>query len=165
MDNGAHFWSTIRFDGIGIIPEIEAIDVFVVEPEAGVMRMVYTFAGARFEREAASDDGAFGGAERVKDRFFKSGGPDVGGEGLAVNGDVHSASLFVDSDGDAIWRMGTGGDERRQKHRHCNEQERYACGEDAHVQLWPPMTTKSSLALRMGRDKCHAGDDWLLRRR
>ena len=38
-------------------------------------------------------------------------------------------------------------------------------GEDAHVQLWPPMTTKSFPALRMGRDKCHAGGDWLLHRR
>src|SRR5712691_9098904 len=102
MKNGAHFGRVFRLDGVGIIPEIDAIDVFIVEPKAGVMRMIDAFAGALLERKAASDDGAFGGAQRIENRFFERGGPDIGSEWLATDCDVDAACLFVDRDGDAV---------------------------------------------------------------
>ena len=85
MNDGAHLGRVFRLDGIGIIPEIDAIDIFVVKPEAGVMGMIDAFTGALLEWEAASDDGAFGRPERIEDGLFERGGPDVRGEGLAVN--------------------------------------------------------------------------------
>ena len=53
MEDGAVFGTVLRFDGIGVIPEVEAVGVAVVEPEAGVVRMVGAFAGTRIERIAA----------------------------------------------------------------------------------------------------------------
>src|SRR5258708_22202700 len=102
MENRGNIGSIFGLDGVGIVPEIDAIDVFIVEPKAGVVRMIDALAGALLEREAASDDGAVGGAERIKNGFFKRGGPDVGSEGLAIDGDVDAASLFVDGDGDVV---------------------------------------------------------------
>src|SRR5216683_7655056 len=102
MKNRAHFGSIFQFDGVGIVPEIDAIDVFIVEPKAGVVRMIDALAGVLLERKAASDDGAVGGAQRIENGFFKRGGPDIGSERLAIDGDVDAASLFVDGDGDVV---------------------------------------------------------------
>src|SRR5882724_12118014 len=102
MENGAHLWSVFRFDGVGIVPEIDAVDAFIVEPKAGVVRVIDAFACALLEREAASDDSAFGGAQRIENGFFERRGPDVGGKGLAINGDVDAAGFFVDGDDDAV---------------------------------------------------------------
>ena len=70
LDDSAHLWSVFGFDGLGIVPEVQAVDIFVVEPQAGVVRVVDAFAGALLKRKAACDDGAFGRAERIEDRFF-----------------------------------------------------------------------------------------------
>jgi hypothetical protein len=67
MTDVAHFRGVLGLDGFGVVPEIEAVNVAVVEPQAGVVRVVDTLAGARLEREAAGDDCAFGGAERIKE--------------------------------------------------------------------------------------------------
>src|SRR5260370_21409251 len=102
MENRAHFGRIFGFDGVGIVPEIDAIDVFIVEPKAGMMRVIDALARALLEREAASDDGAFGGAQWIGNGLFKRGGPDIASEGLDINGDVDAASLFVDGDDDAV---------------------------------------------------------------
>src|SRR6266850_617959 len=102
MNDGAHLGGIFRLDGVGIVPEIDAVDVFIVEPKSGVMRMIDAFAGALFEGEATSDNGSFGAAQGIENGFFQRSGPDIGGEGLAVNGDIHTAGLFVDGDGDAV---------------------------------------------------------------
>ena len=111
MNDGAHLRRVFRLDGVGIIPEVDAVDVFVVEPEAGMMGMIDAFAGALLEREAASDYGAFGGAEWIEDGFFERSGPDVRSERLAVDGDVDAAGLFVDVNGDSVGGAGAGGRE------------------------------------------------------
>ncbi len=54
MKNGAHFGAVLRLNGIGVIPEIEAVGIAVVKPQAGVVRMVDAFAGKRIQRIAAS---------------------------------------------------------------------------------------------------------------
>ena len=125
MEDGAHLRRVFRLDGVGIVPEIDAIYVFIVEPETGVMGMIYAFARALFEREAASDDGAFGGAEGVENRFFERGGPNIGGERLTVDGDIDAASLLVDGNGDAVRRMGSCGGERHENRSYRDEHERY----------------------------------------
>src|SRR5207245_744928 len=127
MEDGAHLGGVFRLDGVGIIPEIDAIDIFVVEPKAGVMGMIDAFAGALLKREAASNDGAFGGAERIENRFFERGRPDVGGEGLAIDGDVDAANLFVDGDGDAVGGTWASADKRHENRRDRDEHERYNC--------------------------------------
>jgi len=57
------------------------------------MGMIDALTGALLEREAARTDGAFGGAERIEDRFLERGGPNVGGEGLAVDGRFRRGEL------------------------------------------------------------------------
>src|SRR5260370_39488926 len=102
MENRAHLGRIFGLDGVGIVPEIDAIDVFIVEPKTGVVRMIDALAGALIEREAASDDGAFGGAQWIENGFFQGGRPDGGSEWLAIDGDVDAVSLFVDGDGDGV---------------------------------------------------------------
>src|ERR1700730_18184936 len=132
MENGAHLWGIFRFDGVGIVPEIDAVDTLVVEPKAGVMRMIDAFAGALLERKAASDDGAFGGAQRIENGFSQGGRPDVGSEGLAIDEDVDAASVLVCNDGDSFGWIWTCGDERSQKHNRREEKERRGSNENAH---------------------------------
>ncbi len=132
MENGAHLGGVFRLDGVGIVPEIDAIYIFVVKPKAGVMGMIDAFAGALVEREAASDDGSFGGTERIEDWFLERGGPDVGSERLAVNGNVDPASLLVDGHGNAVGRMRARGGERDEKRRHGYEDEGCTGNENAH---------------------------------
>src|SRR5260370_33985212 len=57
--------------------------------------MVDAFAGARCEREAAGDDGAFGGAKGIEDGLGELFGPDGGGEGVSIDGNVDAALGFV----------------------------------------------------------------------
>src|SRR6266850_411708 len=111
VDDGAHLWSIFRFDGVGIVPEIDAVDAFIIEPKAGVMRVIDAFAGALLERKAASDDGALGGTQRIQNGFFERGGPDVGSERLSIDGDVDATVLFVDGDSDAVAGMRVGEDQ------------------------------------------------------
>src|SRR5712692_2753145 len=156
MDDGAHLGRVLGFDGVRIVPEIEAIDIFIVEPEARVMGMVNAFARALLKRIAASDDGSFGGSQWIENGFFEHGGPNVRGEGLAVDGDVDAAGLFVDGDGDAVGRMGAGGDERREKRGYRNEDDGCTGNENAHGYLWPPMMVKSLRTLCKVYGSCRA---------
>ena len=52
-DNGAHLGGALPRNGVGVVPEIEAVDVAVVEPEAVVVWMVGTLTGARCKRPTA----------------------------------------------------------------------------------------------------------------
>ena len=88
------------------------------------MRVIDAFARALLEREAACDDGAFGGAQRIENGFFERGRPDVGSERLAVDGDVYTTSLFVDGDGDAVIGTSPGSDATPQEPDDCEESER-----------------------------------------
>ncbi len=47
-------------DRIGVVPDIQAVDIFRIEPEADVMRMIDGFAGAGLERETTGDQLAIG---------------------------------------------------------------------------------------------------------
>src|ERR1700733_2454120 len=108
--NGAVFTSVGGFDGIGVIPEVEVVGVAVVEPEAGVVRVVDAFALDGLEGKTASDGGAIGCDEGIEDRLALVGVPEVGGEGLAVDGDVDSMRSFVDRDVYAFAVFGESGD-------------------------------------------------------
>src|ERR1035437_4351323 len=101
VENGAHLGAVLGLDGVGVIPEIEAVGVFVVEPQAGVMGVIDALAGAGRERVAARDGDAFVGDERIEGGLFERRGPVVRGEGLAVDGDVNAAIGFI---GDNLYR-------------------------------------------------------------
>ncbi len=66
------------------------------------MRMIDTLTRARLEREPAGDDCAFGGAERIEDGLGKLFGPNVGGEGPAVDDDVDASFSFIWDHADAV---------------------------------------------------------------
>src|SRR5260370_5923474 len=53
--NVAHFGSVLRLDGSRVAPEIETIDIAIVEPQAGVMRMINALARSRLAWEAARE--------------------------------------------------------------------------------------------------------------
>src|SRR5262249_34043295 len=90
MDDCAIGVVGIRLYAIRVIPEVDSIDIPVVEPQSNVVRMVDALAGSGIEREAASDNGASRRPERIEDGLFDSVGPDVGGERLAVHRNVNA---------------------------------------------------------------------------
>jgi hypothetical protein len=49
MDDGPVFRRVLGRDGVRVVPEVEAVDVAVVEPEADVMRMVDALARPRLQ--------------------------------------------------------------------------------------------------------------------
>ena len=54
----------------GIIPEIQAVDVFIVQPEPRVMRVIGTFTGARYQREASCNGDAGERIDGKQDRLL-----------------------------------------------------------------------------------------------
>ena len=68
--------------GLGVVPEVDAVHVAVVEPEADVVGVVHPLPGPRVEGEPARDQGAARGADGEEHRLGQPLGPDVGGEGL-----------------------------------------------------------------------------------
>ena len=104
--DGAHFGTVFGGDGDGVVPEVEAVDVAVVEPHAGVVGVVLTLAGAGGEGVAARDFDAAVLDQGIEDGLFERGGPDVGGEGRAVDGDVDAAVGLVGDDLDAFAFLG-----------------------------------------------------------
>lgn len=118
MKNRAHLCAVFGLDGVGVIPEIEAVDAFVVEPQAGVVGVVDALAGAGRERVAARDGDAFVGNERIENGLFERSGPDVRGEGLAVDSDVNATVGFIGDDLDAF---GGGGEGAGRKDDACGE--------------------------------------------
>ena len=50
--DGTHFVTVFGLDRVGVVPEIESIDVAVVEPNSRVVRMIDTFAGPRRQRKS-----------------------------------------------------------------------------------------------------------------
>ena len=55
MQDRAHLLAR-GLDGVGVVPEVEAVHVTVVQPQADVMRMIDSLTLPRFEREAARHD-------------------------------------------------------------------------------------------------------------
>jgi hypothetical protein len=89
VNDGAHLRRAIRPDRVGVVPEIQAVDVPVVEPQADVMGMIDALVGARLERPASRDDGPGRGADRVERGLLLIARIDVRGEGFAVDRDIH----------------------------------------------------------------------------
>src|SRR5258708_27899630 len=106
MADYAHLRGIFHLNCFRVVPEIEAADVAVVEPQASVMRMIDTLTRARLKRETAGDDRAFGGAKRIKHGLGKPFGPNVGGEGPAVDDDVDASFGFIWDHAIAVlWRV------------------------------------------------------------
>src|SRR5260221_7072975 len=95
MADYAHLRGIFHLNCFRVVPEIEAADVAIVEPQASVMRMIDTLTRPRLEREPTGDDCALGGAERIEDGLRKLFGPNVGGEGPAVDDDVDASFGYI----------------------------------------------------------------------
>src|SRR5579859_3850058 len=95
VNDGAHLRAIFGLDGVGVVPEIEAIHVAVVEPQSGMMRMVDAFVGTRLEWVATGDGDAFIVDERIEHRLLQRRWPDIRGKRLAVNGDIDAAMRLV----------------------------------------------------------------------
>jgi hypothetical protein len=125
VTDGAVFGAVFRFDGVGVIPEVEVVGVAVVEPEAGMVRVIDALAGNGLEGIAAGDGGAVGRDERIEDGLALVGVPEVGGEGLAVDGDIDAVGGFAGDDLDSFAVFGVGsegeGAEREECWKNCAE--------------------------------------------
>src|SRR5262250_1083879 len=137
----AHFMGVFRFDGIGIVPEIKAVDVFVVEPESGVMGMVHAFAWARLKRKTARDDRAACGANRVENRLLKSRRPNIGSEWLSINCDINFACGFVYRKFYVILRPSSGGNKSNDERGYASSCDEKSRSNQAHDYALPPITT------------------------
>ena len=79
--------------------------------------MIDALALARIEREAARDERALRGPQRVEHRLLQRGRPDVGRERLAVDRDVDALRRLVDLDLDAAGGPGSGSGRRPRRRR------------------------------------------------
>src|SRR5258705_13689644 len=61
MHDRSHFALLLRWQERRTVPEIDAVDVAVVQPEAGVMWVVDALAGSRLQRKSSRDKRTFGG--------------------------------------------------------------------------------------------------------
>ena len=84
-----------RRNGVGVVPEIQAVDVLEVQPQPQVVRVVGGLAGAGRQREAAGDEGAVGGPQRVEHRLFQRVGVEEAGKELLTYEHVNLPGLGV----------------------------------------------------------------------
>src|ERR1017187_2319046 len=73
--DGAVFGAGLGLDGVGVVPEVDVVDVGVVEPQAGVVGMVGAFAGQG--RVAAGKRSAVRRDERVENGLALAGVPEI----------------------------------------------------------------------------------------
>jgi hypothetical protein len=71
MDDRAHLRRAVGPYGVGVVPEIETIDIAMIEPEAHMVRMVHTFAGTRLQRIASGHELPTGAADREEHRLLQ----------------------------------------------------------------------------------------------
>jgi hypothetical protein len=88
----------VRGDSVRIVPEVETVDVFIIEPKPDMMGMVGGIAGARLERKAAGDDLAIGGIDGIENRFFKGIRVEKGRERDGAGGDDDASMGWVGGD-------------------------------------------------------------------
>src|SRR5262249_53132882 len=102
MYDGAHFALVLRLDGIRVVPEIDSVNVAIVEPEADVMGVVgsLTWRG----RESSRHELALGGPEGEEYRLLERRWIHVRGEGLAVDKNIHFAVARVTDQLNALCR-------------------------------------------------------------
>ena len=93
----AHLGCVFGLDGVGVVPEIEAIDIAVVEPQARMMRMIDTLSRSRRKRIAARNRDAARRDQRIECRLLERCRPNVGGEGLAIEGNIDAPFRLVGS--------------------------------------------------------------------
>ena len=91
---------------IRVIPKIETVDIFIIEPKAKVMGMVDGLAGARFEGETAGDQLSVGCIYRVENRLFQGIGVNKGGKGFTACCDRHGMGGGVGYDPDRELMLG-----------------------------------------------------------
>ena len=96
-----------------VAPEVDVVDVAIVEPQPEVVGMVLGLVGALFQRPAAGDGLAGGGEDGEQHRLGQLGIPAVGGERLPVDADVHPLGGFDRLD--LHLRSGRGGRRGRQR--------------------------------------------------
>ena len=102
VEDRPHLGRAFSRDRVGVVPEVQSIDVAMVEPQPDVVWMVDAFTRTRLERVAARDEGSLRRANREQRRFLQRRRVDVGREWLPVDRDVHASRGFVGGDGDAL---------------------------------------------------------------
>src|SRR6266478_6124059 len=66
LHNPSHLALLFRRERGRIVPEIDAVDVAVVEPQSGMVWVIHTLARARVQGKAARDDRALRSAQRIQ---------------------------------------------------------------------------------------------------
>src|ERR1700676_4601553 len=95
MADVPHLWRVFRLDGFRVVPEIETVDIPVVEPQPDMVRMVESFPRPRLKRKTACDDRAPSSAQRIENWLSQLFWPHVGGKRLAINKDVDAPLPFI----------------------------------------------------------------------
>jgi hypothetical protein len=78
-----------------VIPEVEAVDVSVVEPHPRMVRMVDALSWPGFKRIAARHRDSFISDQWIQNRLLQRCRPDVRGERLAVDSNVDTLMRLI----------------------------------------------------------------------
>src|SRR5580658_8113042 len=132
MKYGAHLRSVCGFDCVRIIPKIDAVDVFVVEPQPGVMRVIDAFARSLLEGITTSDNGSLGGPQWIENWFLQCARPNVRSESFAIDGDIHPALLLMHDHLNALERWRARKRERSKKHCPPYDYKKCASNQNTH---------------------------------
>ena len=98
MHNGAHPIEAVFRRRGGVVPEIVAIHITIIEPVAGMVGMIDAFAGFFVEGPASGDVDATCGAQWVKDRFFEAAagfGKQIGREVRIIDENINAFLIYT----------------------------------------------------------------------
>ena len=86
VPDGAEFGLALRGNGAGVIPEVQAVDIAVVKPDAHMMRVVIRFVGhgGVITRDRGATGRAYGVQHGLKDGWV----PPVGREFTPVDNNL-----------------------------------------------------------------------------
>src|SRR2546428_1642994 len=95
----SHLGRVVRLQRIGVVPEVDAVDALVVEPEADMVRVIDALTRPRIEWPSPGDERAGRASNRIEHGLPKALGPDVRRKRRAADRDVDPARRFVGRDG------------------------------------------------------------------
>src|SRR6267154_80246 len=127
VTNVAHLRCVFRLDSCRVVPEIETVDVPIVEPQADVMWMVDALARTRIQRISSRNESALGVTQRIQNGLSKFFGPDIRGEWLSVNEHLDAALSLIGNDADSWCRRVLLGTHIKRQNQKCD----YCCSSSA----------------------------------
>ncbi len=132
-----HLRAVLRLDRIGVVPEIKAIDIPIVEPHPRMVRMVNALSRPRLQRIATRHRNPLRRDQRIQNRLLQRRRPEIGSKRLPVDRNVDALMRLIGNNLNSLssaWRSKHSPNQTH--HKHCNQKAQHQ--QSTHRPCLPP---------------------------